>query len=221
MVNSQFYDNKMRSLTLQVENVARVFARKTLFGGITFKISSGQSFAITGKNGSGKSTLVKILCGLMTPSRGTIQYTVDTTAVSMEDLYPYIGLVSPYLNMYDEFSGEENLQLFAKIRGLPVDQKYIDELLQRCTIYEHRKKEVRYYSSGMKQRLKYCAALLHRPILLYLDEPSANLDEQGISVVREVMREQKQNGSLIFATNEEHDLKYADSILDLNTLEIG
>ncbi|MFA6542639.1 MAG: ABC transporter ATP-binding protein [Bacteroidota bacterium] len=211
----------MRSLTLKVENVARVFARKTLFEGITFKISSGQSFAVTGKNGSGKSTLVKILCGLMTSSRGTIQYTVDNAVVPIDELFPHIGLVSPYLNMYDEFSGEENLQLFAKIRGIPVDQKYIDELLQRCTIYEHRKKEVRYYSSGMKQRLKYCAALLHRPVLLYLDEPSANLDEQGIGVVREVMQEQKQNGSLIFATNDELDLKYADSILDLNSLKIG
>ena len=157
----------------------------------------------------------------MTSSRGTIQYTVDNTVVPIDELFPYIGLVSPYLNMYDEFSGEENLQLFAKIRGIPVDQKYIDELLQRCTIYEHRKKEVRYYSSGMKQRLKYCAALLHRPVLLYLDEPSANLDEQGIGVVRELMQEQKLNGSLIFATNDELDLKYADSILDLNSLKIG
>ncbi|MHB1051088.1 MAG: ABC transporter ATP-binding protein [Bacteroidota bacterium] len=211
----------MKSISLTVENVGRVFARKTLFEGITFHISSGRSFAITGKNGSGKSTLVKILCGLMTPSRGTIQYTVDGISVPIEELYPYIGLVSPYLNMYDEFSGEENLQLFAKIRGIPVDQKYIDELLQRCTIFEHRKKEVRYYSSGMKQRLKYCAALLHRPVLLYLDEPSANLDEQGIGVVREVMQEQKQYGSLIFATNEELDLKFADTILDLNSLKIG
>lgn len=211
----------MITCTLQVENVARFFGRKCLFDKISFHLSSHESLAITGKNGSGKSTLVKILCGLMTPSGGTITYTIDGKDVVLSDLYPYIGLVSPYLNMYDEFTGEENLQLFSKIRGIPVDQQFIDDLLKRFTIFDHRKKEVRYYSSGMKQRLKYCAALLHKPVMLYLDEPSANLDEQGTGIVNEIMKEQQQTGALIFATNDEHDLKFAGRILDLNTLKIG
>jgi ABC-type multidrug transport system ATPase subunit len=120
--------------------------------------------------------------------------------------------------MYDEFTGEENLILFSKIRGLSVDHSYIDGLLKRFNIYDHRKKESRYYSSGMKQRLKYCAALLHRPMILILDEPTANLDDLGIAVVREVMEEQKKEKCLIFATNETEDLKFANTILDLNLL---
>ncbi len=211
----------MRKFSLEVSNAAKIFGRKALFEKISFVVKAGDSFAITGKNGSGKSTLVKILCGLLSPSKGNIVYSVNELPLKLEELYSQIGLVSPYLNMYDEFSGEENLQLFMKIRGMNVDGEAISVLLKEFNIFEHRKKEVRFYSSGMKQRLKYCSALLHRPVVLYLDEPTANLDEAGIAIVREVMKKQRENGVLIFATNENEDLQYADTVLNLDQLEKG
>lgn len=205
----------MNSILLEINDIRKSFGRKILFEKISFSIKNAEAYAITGKNGSGKSTLVKILCGLLSPSGGTIRYTIDNREIPLSELYPVIGLVSPYLNMYEEFTGEENLMLFMKIRGMAVDAASIESLLHRFNIYQHRKKEVRYYSSGMKQRLKYCAALIHKPILLYLDEPTANLDDLGIAVVREVMMEQKKSAALIFATNESEDLQYADKTLDL------
>jgi heme exporter protein A len=211
----------MRNVTLEVKNVAKIFYRKILFEKISFVVKEGQSFAITGKNGSGKSTLIKILCGLLSASKGIVSYSVDNTNIHSDELYMCIGLVSPYLNMYDEFTGEENLQLFMKIRGLKVDETTISELLKEFNIYEHRKKELRYYSSGMKQRLKYCAAVIHQPAVLFLDEPTANLDEQGILVIKKVMERQKKIGSLVFATNETNDLKHADSIINLDQLNNG
>lgn len=211
----------MRKFSLEVSNVAKIFARKTLFENISFVAKEGASFAITGKNGSGKSTLIKILCGLLSASKGTISYSVDGNAIKMDELYSHIGLVSPYLNMYDEFTGEENLRLFMKIRGMKITDETIESLLKEFNIFDHRKKEVRFYSSGMKQRLKYCASLLHQPSVLYLDEPTANLDEPGIAIVREVMKRQKQTGAVIFATNEPEDLKYADSVLNLDELNKG
>jgi len=211
----------MIKFALEVSNLSKVFGRKALFENISFVVNEKHSFAITGKNGSGKSTLVKILCGLLSASRGSIAYTVDDRSIKLEELYSHIGLVSPYLNMYDEFTGEENLQLFMKIRGMKVNNEAVKNLLKEFNIFEHRKKEVRYYSSGMKQRLKYCSALLHKPAALYLDEPTANLDEQGIAIVREVMKKQKENGALIFATNETEDLKYADSSVNLDELNKG
>ena len=86
-------------------------------------------------------------------------------------------------------------------------------LLKQFSLYEKRNDELRTYSSGMKQRLKYCAALLHEPPLLVLDEPCANLDEEGIAVVRDVMTHQKRAGILIIATNDRDDLTYADSVV--------
>ena len=211
----------MRKITLEASNVAKIFGRKVLFEKISFVVKEGEIFAITGKNGSGKSTLVKILCRVLSSSKGIISYFVDGQKITSEDLHSHVGLVSPYLNMYDEFTGEENLQLFMRIRGIKTKNEAINNMLKEFNIYDHRKKEVRFYSSGMKQRLKYCAALLHNPAVLFLDEPTANLDDAGVTVVREVMKRQKKNGALIFATNESEDLKYADSVLNLDGLNKG
>ena len=138
---------------------------------------------------------------------------MEGVTVPYPDYYPHIGLVSPYLNMYEEFSAEENLTFIAKVRNLGSESvKRAEMLLMEFGIYDHRMKEVKNYSSGMKQRLKYCAALLHEPEVLVLDEPSSNLDQYGIEAVRKFMKLQKQHGILIFATNDKDDLEYADTI---------
>ena len=209
----------MKKLTLKSENITKIYNRKTIFRNVSFVVTEGTAFAVTGKNGSGKSTLVKILCGVLSPTKGSVTLSVDEQSVLYPDYYPHIGLVSPYLNMYEEFSAEENLQFIKKIRGLDSNaDAFAVELLKEFGIYEHRKKEVRNYSSGMKQRLKYCAALLHEPPLLVLDEPASNLDEYGIEAVRNRMKLQKQKGVLLFATNDKDDLQFADTIYDIGQL---
>ncbi|MCK9409097.1 MAG: ABC transporter ATP-binding protein [Bacteriovoracaceae bacterium] len=209
----------MKKLTFKSENIAKLYNRRIILENISFSLSDGTAFAITGKNGSGKSTLVKILCGVLSPTRGSVEFSVGGAIVPYPDYYPHIGLVSPYLNMYEEFTAEENLSFIAKVRSLEREwQERSNMLLKEFGIYDHRKKEVRYYSSGMKQRLKYCAALLHQPSLLVLDEPSSNLDSYGIDAVRKFMVLQKQNGILMFATNDAEDLQFADRVY---SIEIG
>lgn len=206
-------------MILKSENITKLYNRKTIFKNVSFSINQGSAFAITGKNGSGKSTLVKILCGVLSPTKGIVSLSVNDQTILYPDYYPHIGLVSPYLNLYEEFSAEENLQFIKNIRGLDSSSDvFAEELLKEFGIYEHRKKEVKNYSSGMKQRLKYCAALIHHPALLVLDEPSSNLDEYGIEAVRNRMRLQKDKGVLLFATNDKDDLQYADTIYDIGQL---
>lgn len=203
----------MKTITFSADNVGKYYHRKTIFDRVSFSLNGGTSFAITGKNGAGKSTLVKILCGVLSPTKGKVVLTIDGSEIRYPDYYPHLGLVSPYLNMYEEFSAEENLRFIANVRNLgPGHEERASMLLKEFGIYEHRKKEARFYSSGMKQRLKYCAALLHEPPLLVLDEPSSNLDSHGIAAVRKFMLEQKQKGILIFATNDQEDLSYADAV---------
>lgn len=211
----------MKKMTIASENITKIYNRKTIFKNVSFSIKEGTAFAITGKNGSGKSTLVKILCGVLSPSKGTVSLSVNDQTILYPDYYPHIGLVSPYLNLYEEFSAEENLQFIKNIRGLDSSaDAFAEILLKEFGIYDHRKKEVKNYSSGMKQRLKYCAALIHQPVLLVLDEPSSNLDEYGIEAVRNRMRLQKQKGVLLFATNDKDDLQYADTIYDIGQLNL-
>lgn len=213
----------MKKITLQSENITKIYNRKTIFKNVNFTVNEGMAFAITGKNGSGKSTLVKILCGVLSPTKGAISLSINDLSITYPDYYPHIGLVSPYLNLYEEFSAEENLHFIKKIRGLDSSTDgFGDELLKEFGIYDHRKKEVKNYSSGMKQRLKYCAALIHQPALLVLDEPSSNLDEYGIAAVRNRMNIQRKKGALLFATNDKDDLQFADNIYEigqLNTVE--
>lgn len=210
----------MSTVSFYANNVCKEFNHKKLFDNISFEISSGSALAITGKNGSGKSTFVKILSGVLEATKGTWELKKNDSLIPHSEYYKYIGLVSPYLNLYDEFSGIENLQFIAKIRGLNTFAHESEKLLTDFGLYKQRKKEVKYYSSGMKQRLKYCAALLHKPDVLFLDEPQSNLDSEGISVVRTYMKVQSERGILVFATNDRDDLSYATKIIDLTSLNI-
>jgi len=207
----------MKTISLSVESLSKVFNRRVIFENIAFSLSEKQSLAVTGRNGSGKSTLAKIICGLLSPSGGRIMCTIDGEKTDPALIYQHVGLVSPYVMMYDEFSGMENLVVISRIRGLQTSsQEDIERLLKTFGIYERRNDEVRTYSSGMKQRLKYAAALLHHPEILVLDEPAANLDEEGIGVVRATMRAQCEHGILVIATNDKDDLEFAQNSVDLN-----
>jgi heme exporter protein A len=207
----------MKKISLSVESLSKVFNRRLIFKNIAFSLSERQSLAVTGRNGSGKSTLAKIVCGLLSPSAGRIVITIDGTEIDPARTYQHVGLVSPYVMMYDEFSGMENLAVISRIRGLRSSSEGdAEQLLKTFGIYERRNDEVRTYSSGMKQRLKYAAALLHHPEILVLDEPAANLDEEGIGAVRTTMRAQCEDGILMIATNDKEDLEFAQNIIDLN-----
>ncbi len=213
----------MKPIIFSAESLKKEFNRRVIFDSVSFTLHEGGVFAVTGRNGSGKSTLVKILCGLLSPTKGAIRVTIEGKEVNMDVLFRRIGFIAPYLNMYEEFSGIENLTLFGKIRGLskpPLEQNNFvgdaEELLRRFNIFDRRHDEVRTYSSGMKQRLKFAAALLHRPEILMMDEPTSNLDEEGIATVRSVIAEQRKHGILIIATNEKDDVKYADTVLNLD-----
>lgn len=207
----------MKGITFSIESVSKEFNRRIIFENISFSLSQQNSLAITGRNGSGKSTLAKILCGLLAPTKGKISLFKNEKEIPAADIHRHVGLVSPYITMYDEFSGMENLLVFAHIRNLGSTADGDPErLLRQFGIYERRNDEVRTYSSGMKQRLKYAAALLHHPEILILDEPTANLDEEGAATVHKLMRTQTGVGILIIATNDAKDLKFAESNIDLN-----
>jgi heme exporter protein A len=187
-----------------------------VFRDISFSLSRGDSLAITGRNGSGKSTLVKILCGVLSPTSGTVQYAADGKVLTLEHARDQLGLVSPYLQLYDEFSGIENLDLLSRIRsgGASSDAR-VEEVLGIVGLWERRNDLFRAYSSGMQQRLKYAFALLHHPPVLVLDEPSANLDADGVRMVEEVIQDQKRSGLLIVATNDEDEARWCERRIHL------
>jgi len=195
--------------------LCKVFNRRQIFSDIQFQVSQSERLLITGRNGSGKSTLVKILCGLLTPTAGSVAIHWGHEVLEVERPGA-IGLVAPYLQMFEEFSSIENLELAASLRGYPFDRGRAEHLLGCVGLDVKRKDPVRSYSSGMKQRVKYAFALLHQPPILVLDEPMANLDADGVAMVRDLMEEQCQERILVVATNDLSDCPRADAQVDLD-----
>lgn len=203
------------ALRLTGQGLSKAFNRRPVFRDINLEATDGETLLIAGRNGSGKSTLVKILSGILTPGSGTV--TIEGMGrldeLSRKSLF---GFVAPYLQVYDEFSAMENLQLCAALRGLHGDAQAHEALLRRVALDPARHDPVHGFSSGMKQRLKYALALAHQPRILVLDEPMSNLDAEGMSIVREIMREQRSRGILIVATNDLTDIESFNGKVDLN-----
>jgi heme exporter protein A len=209
----------MNEYSLTAKLVNKTFGRRLIFSSINFKLNSSKIFGISGPNGSGKSTLVKIIANIISPSSGKLVHNLDGTEIKPEQLHNHIGLVSPYLVLYDEFTAYENLSYFSEIRGISFDKEKVDNLLNKFLLYNRKDDLVKTYSSGMKQRLKFIFALMHSPQLIILDEPTSNLDDEGKEVVYELVKEEGNKNIVIIASNEKTDLKLCSETIDLNNFK--
>ncbi len=202
-------------VSLEWRDLGKAYGARVLFRGLSHRLETGQSLVVTGPNGSGKSTLLRVLLGLSRPSRGQVLYHVPGQELAPADARAHLGLVSPDLVLYEDLTAAENLRFFGKARGLPGGEARVTELLDQVGLLARRDDRLRTFSSGMRQRMKYAYALLHRPPFLFLDEPTANLDREGIRLVEEILAAQRARGITVVATNEERELSYGDSVLRL------
>lgn len=205
----------MIDYTVELNNLIKYFGRRLIFDGINFSFTSRNIYGVSGPNGSGKSTLVKIIADLISPTRGKVEHKYGSKIVEPEQLHNYLGFVSPYLFLYDEFTAEENLSYSSNIRGIKFNQERSDYLLSELNLFDRRKDLVRGYSSGMKQRLKFIFALLHEPQLIILDEPTSNLDSSGKEIVYKLVSEEAKRSLIVIASNEESDLQLCNEIIEL------
>ncbi len=205
----------MNNYTVILNNLVKYFGRRLVFNNINHRFDSGNIYGIVGPNGSGKSTIVKIIANLISPTKGKVVHLDGEKEINYERLHNYIGFVSPYLFLYDEFTAYENLIYFSKIRGVKFNEAYADFLLSEFNLYKRRDDVIRGYSSGMKQRLKFIFALIHNPQLVILDEPTSNLDAPGKEKVYEIIAKNRNEKLFIIASNEESDLELCGEIINL------
>lgn len=196
----------MSNYSLEVTQLTKYFGRRLIFSNLNFRFVDNGIYGISGPNGSGKSTLVKILAGIIGANKGKVIHTINGKEIIEENIHNHIGFVSPYLVLYEEFSAEENLLMFAKIRGVEYNKKRVDYLFEKFLLLKRKDDLVKTYSSGMKQRLKFIFALMHSPNLIILDEPTSNLDDEGKNSVYEIIREEGKENIVIIASNEKNDL---------------
>jgi heme exporter protein A len=198
-------------MKLILDKVSQSFPGRKVFKDVSAEIEEGKTLVITGPNGSGKTTLLKLISATLTPSSGKVRFDYNGVELSGVDILPHIGMVTPELFLYEELTAIENLEFFASVSGAAQINILAD--MARFGLEGRGNDLVKSYSSGMKQRLKYMLALLRKPPLLLLDEPTANLDDKGKALVQQIIA--KHSGITVIATNEEADLKYADKSIIL------
>ena len=200
-------------VSLSAAGLSKSFGNLKVFSGLDFSLATGEVLIVTGPNGSGKSTLLKILSGLLTPSSGQVEYRNENNVIRKGERREFLWMVSPDLSFYEELSAFENLEFFLSLLGRPKTK--MTQALARVGLNGRENEEVSSFSLGMRQRLKYALAILLEPKFLFLDEPTANLDESGRKLVNELLCEQKTRGLAVVATNDPQEYAWGDKKLEL------
>jgi ABC-type multidrug transport system ATPase subunit len=154
--------------------------------GLDLAVRRGEVLGLLGPNGAGKTTTLRVLTGQRPPSEGTVLVAGKDLVRSWTDVKPLFGYVPDRDNHFEEFTGRFNLRFFADLYGVAADR--VDECLELVELADDAELAVRTYSLGMRRKLLLARALLHRPPLLYLDEPTANLDGRSAALVRRLLR---------------------------------
>ncbi len=202
-------------MELQTLNISKRYNRKTILKAVSFTARPGHAVALTGANGSGKTTLIKILTHIIRPDKGTVRFLLDGKPLTRDEIKSHIGLIGPYLRLYQELTAYENLRFAARLRKTPHAEERINELARQTGLLPHLNKTVHAFSSGMQQRLKYIFALLSEPSFLFVDEPRSNLDNAGVDWVYALLENYKKEHVLVFATNDMQDVQFADEVVDV------
>ena len=197
-------------VSIEVEHLAKHYGEVHAVDGISFTAREGEILGLLGHNGAGKTTTIRMLTGRARPTSGGARVCGYDVVHEREHMKPLINLVFEDHNLYVRLSGRENLQLFADLYG--VSRARADELLQTVGLGEVAGRKVKTYSSGMKQRLLVARALINRPRVLFLDEPTRGLDPTSAREVRAMVRDQAEQGTAVFLTT--HYMEEADELCD-------
>ncbi len=200
--------------SLQVQNSAKRFQREWIFKNLDLELSSGDALAITGGNGSGKSTLLKCLSGAIPLTQGSIQYSEGSTVLAEEQWFRSLAIATPYLELPEEFTLSEALAFHFQFKH-PLNQLSNLEILAILGLEKHQSKSISQFSSGMKQRVKLALAIFSEVPLLFLDEPTTNLDKQGVSWYLELIQQYAQDRVLVICSNEPREYDFCEKKISL------
>lgn len=201
---------------ITVENLTKKFGEVTAVEGLTFKVEEGEVFGFLGPNGAGKTTTIRMLCCLISRTSGEARigdYQIGKTADSLQ-IRKMVGLVPDNVGLYEELSAFDNLDFYGKLYECPEGRRRenIERFLKMLGLWERRDARAGSFSKGMKQKLALARALVHEPKILFMDEPTANLDPESAKTVRDFIIEVKKQGRTIFLNT--HNLDEAQRICD-------
>lgn len=198
-------------MTIEVKNVTKVLRKITVLEDVNLTLESGTIYGLRGVNGSGKTMLMRLLAGLIRPTRGMVL--IDGRQLGKELSFPPdMGMLIENPAFLDGYTAAQNLRLLAGIRK-KVEEERIQEVLKQVGLGYEDKRRYRQFSLGMKQRLGIAGAVLEHPALLLIDEPTNALDTDGIEMVQKLLLEEKERGALIVLAC--HDFTVLQSLSDV------
>lgn len=208
------HDASNNEYMLEVKGLRKAYAKKQALENVTFSLKSGTSFGFLGPNGAGKSTTMKILTGIVKADSGTAKLFGKDAASETDAVAKYIGYVPQDITLYEKLTAYQNLEFFGEaygVKGKELKQR-IHEVLAKTGLLERANEAVSTFSGGMKRRINIAAALLHRPKLLILDEPTVGIDPQSRNHIFEMIRELNREGvTIIYST---HYMEEVEALCD-------
>jgi ABC-2 type transport system ATP-binding protein len=199
-----------------IENLTKKFGEITAVEGLTFQVEEGEIFGFLGPNGAGKTTTVRMLCCLISKTSG--EATIDNYDISKSvdslQIRRMIGLVPDNVGLYEDLTAFENLDFYGKLYEVPEGRRRenIERFLKMLDLWDRKDARSGSFSKGMKQKLALARALVHEPKILFMDEPTANLDPESSKTVRDFILEIKKQGRTIFLNT--HNLDEAQRVCD-------
>lgn len=189
-------------MTISLEHIGKRYNYEWILRGLDFTFKSSNRYAILGPNGSGKSTLLQIIAGSLSHNEGEIRYLPDNDkkVINKEQIFQHLSLAAPYLELVEEFTLKELLEFQQKFKPY-LKNISVENIAEAVQLKKALNKQIRYYSSGMKQRAKLAQAIFSDTPILLLDEPCTNLDEAGVQLYQHLMEKYIQNRLVIISSN--------------------
>ncbi len=201
-------------MKITLSDAGKRFNRDWIFRHFTYSFESGKSYAITGPNGSGKSTLLQVLSGGMHMNEGNIEYSILGKPRSVETIYRDVSICAPYLELVEEMTLREFLEFHQSFKPFLAGVT-IDLIMSTVGLQKAVDKQIRYYSSGMKQRVKLAQCVFSNTAIVLLDEPCTNLDAAGIELYQTLIGEYCSGRLVVVSSNDKVEYSFCNEIINI------
>jgi ABC-type multidrug transport system ATPase subunit len=191
-------------LKIELTGTGKKYNTEWIFRDLSYSFEKDHAYAILGRNGSGKSTLLQVIAGSINPTSGKVTYIKNGEEISVDHIFRHLSIVAPYQELIEEFTLKEMVNFHFSFKS-PMAGYSIAKIIDRVGFNDPGNKTIRFYSSGMKQRVKLILALLCDVSIVLLDEPTMNLDEGGTNWYLELVNEMSRNRIMLVCSNLQHE----------------
>lgn len=205
-------------MKITLQKAGKKFIREWIFRNLNYEFLPGMKYAITGPNGSGKSTLLQVLSGALSLNEGTCDWQFNNKKVQADDVQLYISIAAPYLELVEEMTAKEFLLFHCNFKKY-IHNLSVENILQEANLFYAANKQIRFFSSGMKQRLKLAQAIFSDVPVVLLDEPCTNLDAPGFDLYYKWIENHCSNRLIVVASNDKNEYNFCNKEVNMQELK--